>query len=416
MAQELDIYDDLHGTVHLNPRERRVIDSPWFQRLRRIHQLGVANMVFPGAEHTRFAHSIGVCHLSGRIARQFPSTLKEHEEELRAAALLHDVGHFPFSHTLEKVYAEYARPTLPNVGAWANGEVAGGPSPPEETPSDEPPQFHELFGQRVISETTDAQGIATILAQKAPGAEAELDPARIALTVIAKHESLLLNQIVNSDLDVDQLDYLLRDAKATGSSYGQYDLDYLLECLEVVRVEGIPVLCVHVRGLHVVEHYVLAKYFYYLCILYQKTRHVLEGILCSIAKRLIEAGLLPTWEALQEQMRTPWFWSFDDALVLQRMRKAVDQGKVDGDTAAAISMFLNRQLPKVHSEAHYLVDPGGSTFGRREREYRDRGSRQVRAQGAVGRAEADTDAWRSERPWGTDGGSSQQPPAHKDLL
>ena len=123
----VDIHDDLHGTVHLLPHERKIVDSPWFQRLRGIKQLGLAHMVFPGAEHTRFAHSIGVFHLASRVAERLRAVLNEQDRmELRAAALLHDVGHFPFSHTLEAVYekreAEEAQAGAPRIEDWVQPE------------------------------------------------------------------------------------------------------------------------------------------------------------------------------------------------------------------------------------------------------------------------------------------------------
>ena len=224
MAEELDIYDDLHGVVRLWRHERRLIDSPWFQRLRRIRQLCLAHLVFPGAEHTRFAHSIGVLHLASKVGEKLKGYVTEQELcELRAAALLHDIGHFPFSHTLESVYKDLAKPDVTAHSEPKGGAQEQEPGSEEDNGDDDPPAFHELFGRRVISETPDEDGITRILKEEG------LDPNSVGAIVVGAHENVLLNQIVHSDLDVDQPDYLLRDAKETGSSYGQYDLDYLIE-------------------------------------------------------------------------------------------------------------------------------------------------------------------------------------------
>jgi len=359
-GQRLDIHDDLHGTVHLLPHERAILDSPWVQRLRRIHQLGVASMVFPGAEHTRFAHSIGVFHLASRIADRFSDVLDcRARRELRAAALLHDVGHFPFSHSLESVYEARAARELkkpsPQTAEQAvepgSTQPAGQQHPFAHFTPDDPAAMHERFGQLVVVNTDVDGGVTRALKQCQP----ELDPSRVGQIVVAEHPRMLLKQIVKSDLDVDQLDYLLRDAKATGSTYGQYDIDYLVECLEVVDVEGEPMLCVHIRGLHVVEHYALAKYFYYLCILSHKTRCVIEGILKSVASELIGAGVLPKWNELREQVSSPRFCEFDDAHVVGAMRRACADGKVNQQVACAIGMLLRRELPKVTRERHTLA-------------------------------------------------------------
>lgn len=342
MPERLDICDDLHGVVHLDAHERAIVDSPWFQRLRRIRQLSLADMVFPGASHSRFAHSIGVFHLASRLADKFSAQLtKDEHRELRAAALLHDVGHFPFSHTLEQVY-EQAQPTEP------------GEDPMPDLPGDKGPAashvaFHERVSSCVIRKTDVPNGITRILRQH------DIDPDRVASIVTADHPNFLLNQILKSDLDVDQLDYLLRDAKTTGSSYGQYDLSYLLECLEVTEVQDNLVLCVRVKGLHPLEHYVLAKYFYYVCVLHQKTRCMIEGMLRAIAEDLISLGLLDGWEDVESRLADPWFCQFDDNYVWERIRRARGNQATPGDTREAIEMLIRRDLPKVTRETHVMA-------------------------------------------------------------
>lgn len=360
MQAHTDIHDDLHGTVRLESHERAIIDSPWFQRLRGIKQLGLTHMVFPGAEHTRFAHSIGVFHLASRLAEKFEREqhLKPEEcRELRAAALLHDIGHFPFSHTLEKVYEGLADPS---PAEWTEpvAEARDANSGESGAYSYEATQFHERFGRALI-EGTDVEGGLTRILRSA-----SLDPQRVGAIVVGAHENVLLNQMVHSDLDVDQLDYLLRDAQATGSTYGQYDLGYLLECLEVVYLPvergkaRKPVLCVDFQGLHPVEHYVLAKYFYYLCILYQKTRSVMEGTLRALAKRLVQLEMLPSWHEISQGLSQSWFTQFDDAYVWSRLRNAAETEGVSPPVREAARALLSRRLPKVDSEAHRTLQPG----------------------------------------------------------
>ena len=218
----------------------------------------------------------------------------------------------------------------------------------------EPAAFHERLGQLVVATTDVEGGIRSVLEKGVP----KLDAQRVGSLIVAEHPNMLLKQIVKSDLDVDQLDYLLRDAKTTGSTYGQYDIDYLVECLEVAVVDDHPMLCVHMRGLHVVEHYVMARYFYYLCILSQKTRCIIEGILESVVLELIKKGHLPTWGELRAMVRGADFCAFDDTYVLHTMRDAWTKAAVDPVMQHAIRILLQRQLPKVVEEQHRLVPAG----------------------------------------------------------
>jgi len=354
----VDFNDDLHGIIHMEEYERDLVASPWFQRLRRIHQLGLANMVFPGAEHTRFAHSLGVFHLASTLGPRLQDAKcidATELRELRAAALLHDIGHFPFSHGLESVYKAESKKADSTQAARAPLQ-SGDTAELKEDKEAVEPKFHESLGKQVIEQTTSEGGIARILLDN------NLQPGRVGSIVVGQHENLLLNQVLHSDLDVDQLDYLLRDAKATGSTYGLYDVDYLLESLEVARVKDNPVLCVHVRALHTLEHYVLARYFYYVCILYQKTRCVIEALLQEIARRLIVMGHLPSWECIRAGFHEPWFCWFDDIAVTEAIRRVARELPLDDDLRSAIEMLLNRdrrRLPKVEHEEHRTdSDPG----------------------------------------------------------
>ena len=348
-AENLNVCDDLHGTVVLDPTERRIMDTRWFQRLRHIRQLGLAHMVFPGAEHTRFAHSLGAFHLAIRLSDKFTGAMHEEERRhLRAAALLHDIGHFPFSHTLEKVYEDLAKESPEQ---WTEAPDGGALPPLAAAPTNET-QFHEDFGRQII-ENTDFEGGLTRLLHGCG-----LNPKRVGAIMVGTDENVLLNQIIHSDLDVDQLDYLLRDAEATGSSYGQYDLNYLFECLEVVYLDNKPVLCVSMQGIHPLEHYVLSKYFYYTCILYQKTRCVAEGLLQSIVKRLIAAGRLPSWDVLQAGLADRSYCDFDDIRVWETVRSALEAQQPNDDLGKAIGDLVGRRLPKVKWESHLMSSPG----------------------------------------------------------
>ena len=347
MRKRYIILDDLHGSVALEQPEWDLVNTRWFQRLRRIHQLGLASMVFPGAEQTRFAHSVGVFHLASRLGprlREEDHISEQDEKELRAAALLHDIGHFPFSHTIESVYEDLAgkSPTQYLKAETLTEMEDTGPG----TTSASHCQFHEDFGRRILADADDDNSPGKVLRS------CDLDPQRLGAIIVGAHENVLLNQIVHSDLDVDQLDYLLRDAKATGSAYGLYDLNYLMECIDVVYWGGAPQLCVRFQGLHPLEHYVLSKYFYYVCILYQKTRCALEGLLQALAVNLISAGRLPSWSDVETQLADGSLWEFDDVAVLAAIREVAGDNTAGAQVRDAAHMLLERRVLKVDAEEH----------------------------------------------------------------
>lgn len=271
MSARLRTYHDpLHGAIQLDrsvPAEAMaidIIDTPAFQRLRRIRQLGPANLTFHGAESSRFTHSLGVLHLARRalhhLERSHPS-LGEHRVVLYAAALLHDIGHAPLSHSGEEMFGIQ----------------------------------HERWSARVIREegalrtrldaegTGTAESVATLLEA---GAFAE--PA--------------IKALVSSQLDCDRLDYLLRDSYSTGASYGHLDLDRLVAGL-VLAPDG--TLAIHPRGLLAVEHYLVVRQ-----LMYRSVYNHRLNVGCNwLLRRVIEVAreLGPSLVWADEVMGT-WLW------------------------------------------------------------------------------------------------------------
>jgi HD superfamily phosphohydrolase len=358
------VYDDIHGLVHLTSAEKAILDSPYFQRLRHIKQLGLAHMVFPGADHTRFSHSIGVLAIAGQVCDKLAPSLEPNEERvIRMAALLHDIGHFPLSHTMETAYSdmEEERPAAQREREDvqpAAAVPAGGVADPFETaprPMVEP-ALHEAFGKWIVENTEVPNGITTILK------EHEFEPSEIAAigsAIAGAHQDTFINQLLHSSLDVDQMDYLIRDARNTGVGYGLYDIEYLIDRLIVVSIDDRRLLCVDEPALHTAEHYLLAKHFYWIQILHQKTRFIIEEIAASICRRLLEmesAGL-PSFKALQDWAQSPdkFMW-FDDSLVASAMRNGVDSADLDEDTRWLIRVLGRRELPKCVCEHQKALD------------------------------------------------------------
>lgn len=214
--------DPVHGYIHItSPVIWRLLDTPEFQRLRRIRQLGGVFQVYHTAEHSRFSHSLGVYEIVRRMTEEVPdiggSLSRQEKLVVLCAALLHDVGHGPYSHSFER---------LSHCS-------------------------HEQMTMRLILENTD---IHTVLAEADPSL-----PAQVAAVIQGTCPNPLLCDLISSQLDADRMDYLLRDAYETGTSYGTFDLERILRCLRVKNGR----LCIKESGMHSVEDYIMARYHMY---------------------------------------------------------------------------------------------------------------------------------------------------------
>lgn len=225
-----------------------VIDSPEFQRLRRIHQLGMCHTVYHGAEHTRFQHSLGAMWLMHRVLRNWRDSRDlrlSPDVELAAtlAALLHDVGHGPFSHALENVFTHV---------------------------------HHEEIGKRIVSErlrpTMERHGV---------------DVDRVLGIMRGTAGLPYLSELISSQVDVDRMDYLLRDSLYTGVRYGLYDIDRMVYALMPIvdPASGSTVLALDPKGIHVAEEYVFARYSMYWQVYFHKTTRSCEMVLRSVLCR-----------------------------------------------------------------------------------------------------------------------------------
>src|SRR5712691_9596143 len=257
--------DPVHNIIRLrtDPGEgqlmMRLIDTPEFQRLRRIKQLGLGLYTYQGAEHSRFTHSLGAFHLMSRVLERLSEKHridKQDRAAARAAALLHDVGHGSFSHVMEKVLGFH----------------------------------HEKWTvQVVLSEETE-------IGQLLRSYSAEL-PGKIAAIIEGKFQPAALAQLVSSQLDVDRMDYLLRDSLMTGAKYGIYDLEWIINALAID--EKRDRIYVAARGLYAVEEYLQARYYMFRQVYFHRTLRSAEAVLRSILRRalkVLETGK-PVWYA-----------------------------------------------------------------------------------------------------------------------
>lgn len=251
-ARSYEIRDPIHGLIQLTQKELDLINTKAFQRLRRIRQLAMAFLVYPGTLHTRFDHSIGVMHIAGRICnrlKQF-SDIDVECDQVRLAALLHDIGHGPFSHVSEHLLDKY----VPKDGRSTVEKI------------------HERVTVDIIRNDSE---IGAVLS--------DTERQFIIEMIEGKTTRDFQRDIISSDLDADKMDYLLRDSYFAGVKYGTYDLEKIIESCRVHR-KG---LAISDEGIHALEQLLLAKHH----MTQQVYRHRVRLISDSMIVRGIELAI-----------------------------------------------------------------------------------------------------------------------------
>ncbi len=270
------IRDSVHGSVRVEGPFLSLMESDEMQRLAGVHQLGLANLVYPGANHTRLEHSLGTFFVAGRMAR---SLQLDADEELlvRCSALLHDIGHLPYSHTFEMVLHEQFGIDHVDISKRL---ITGGDSVMSEPEED-------VLGSRLsVSEALERSGVDP----KAVAALLAGSPARSAQQrVLESHgtqahfnQRRYLGQMMSGVLDVDQLDYLVRDAHYTGVAYGVIDLDRLIDTVQVFNGD----LVIGRGGVSAVEGMLVARALMFSSVYYHKTVRIAELMLAKAVEML----------------------------------------------------------------------------------------------------------------------------------
>ena len=247
------VRDPLWNNIRLDPEALAVVDTPAVQRLRYIRQLGHAFLVYPGATHSRFEHALGAYHLARRVLSQLEEAGDTRLDAadracLKLAALLHDIGHYPFSHALEE---------------------AGLP-------------HHEVLAERQLS----SGALAARLAELGM-------PAGRLLSLIQSPCAEPLAGLVSGSLDVDKLDYLSRDAWMCGVPYGVIDVDRLLTSLTIAAgPDGRAALALHEKGLAALESLLFAKYQMYRNVYWHHAVRSATAMFKRMVRRALAAGRL----------------------------------------------------------------------------------------------------------------------------
>jgi HD superfamily phosphohydrolase len=331
------IVDSIHGDIHLNQIECRVIDTAPFQRLRHLKQLGMAQLTYPTATHTRFAHSIGVLGIMERITRlaKRDLTLSDKQvEDIRLAGLLHDIGHYPYSHLMERV---------DNV-QLTEEFISQGPTVLSSTPKY---PDHEDVGEWIVTHQPDlidalsgldrAQQIADLFTRKTAS-----DPQ--------------LSKLIHSSLDMDRLDYLIRDARGAGVPYGNIDLNYLINNFQTSQS---GMLGVREKAITAVDQFLLARFFMHRAVYYHKTTFGLEEACRQLLRRVRDKelfGIAKDRNAVESIAKGEMLGAFTDAYV----DTIIDQASryKDPVISSLANCIQKRRPPKLLKEVQILEEKG----------------------------------------------------------
>ena len=316
-------HDPLHRGIGLDrhaPAEGMVMDlveTAPFQRLRRIRQLGPAYLTFHSAESSRFTHSLGVFHLARRaFERMLPLApdLEQHRGLLYGAALLHDIGHGPLSHTGEEMFG----------------------------------LRHEAWSARVIRHHPEVLGCLESYGSGTAEAVADLLEHGLSPHPLIKH-------LVSSQLDCDRLDYLLRDSYSTGTRYGQLDLDRILGALTLAPAGD---MVIHPKGLMAVEHYLVVRN-----LMYRSVYNHRLNVVCNwlLEKLIFTARQLGPGQVWADEVMTSWLWQpnkmrLEDFLANDDQRTGYHLQRWQAQAPEALAelsgRFLDRRLLKATAVEH----------------------------------------------------------------
>ena len=338
------ITDPVHGTIELSQLEIDLVSTGAFQRLRNVKQLGLAHLVFPGADYSRLSHSIGVNHVTGKILDALKSNtgahIKDDEYELyRLAGLLHDVGHYPYSHTFEDAVSTYYQDRFQtDLGTHADesSQVEIGPHLSETHDQTLTSLDHEDVGRTLLKRDPE---ITAVLASYG------IDPSDID-RIFSRQPSddgqiPRFANLISSDLDADRIDYLSRTAQHTGLPYGLVDIEYLLSQMRLDQKERI---CLDPSALRTAEHFLLGRYFDYQQVNFHKTVASLEWALQGVINALLSSGAIDcSPKAIERKIERGEWPHFDDYEIWRLVREL--ENDPPSEVVRAKTRAITRRVP-----------------------------------------------------------------------
>jgi HD superfamily phosphohydrolase len=356
----MHIRDPIHGAIEITPDEQALVDSPQYQRLRNVKQLGFADLAFPGATHTRYAHGLGAMAMATKVfdavAPELDLELDDRarfRQTLRLAVLFHDLGHAPLSHATEAIMPQVAALRVPDWAREPGDRRAG----------------HEDYTLKLVLDS----GLAA--AVRASFAARGIEPEHIAGLICgrpppgaypygSRGRDLLpvLRQVVSGELDADRMDYLQRDSFFTGVNYGKFDADWIVQNLAAVQRDHRVYLGLQHRAVFAFEDFLLSRYHMFLSVYFHSTSVGYEVLLqrwCGSGEYALPADadeyLLHDDVALLSALRAsanPWA-----RRIVRRQGYRVLMENAPGEGAQALSR-MQEQLDAAGVDAFVTVSRG----------------------------------------------------------
>ncbi len=325
------ILDNIHGYIALTEMECKIEKLPVFRRLRGIKQLGLTNWIFPGAEHTRYSHSLGVMHIADQMASKLHFTAYE-RQLIRLAGMLHDIGHYPLSHVGERAYKKDAavlqHSLKETVTAFAQTLSHQHDEERdilthtlmEKSPN---PFHHEAIGEQVIR---NSRPILDIFHQYGFNVE---DVCAIITGDIQNQRLVKFVQILHAELDADRIDYLLRDTFSSGTAYGAFEINTLIKNLDMAHHTefGVDVIGVNSKGIMSADQFLINRYFAYSQVFYHKhvsiitymAEKIIDWLLATSEGGFPDKDTLRTWITRQDE--TDDYFNFTDRFFMDAIKR-----------------------------------------------------------------------------------------------
>lgn len=300
------VLDNVHGFIGLTEVESKICELPIFKRLRHLKQLSLANWVFPGAEHTRYIHSLGVMHVIDKMAIKLGYDGKE-RQLVRLAGLLHDLGHYPLSHVGE---ASYKNDTLKQDDMNITQQLKENVKKSIENLSldinkfeymtvSNNPYHHERITRQVILNNND---IRRIISESECADFIDLKEVCAIITGDVDYKTSLSDkvQLLHSELDADRIDYLMRDATFSGTSYGAFDLGLLLDNLTIRKYNGVNIVGVKPKGIASADQFLMNRFFSYSQVIFNKHVSILGFMAQKVMEYALTQKILPSKKRLND--------------------------------------------------------------------------------------------------------------------
>jgi HD superfamily phosphohydrolase len=301
-----EIKDPVHGYVYITKAEKEVVDSFPVQRLRRLRQLAGAEYVYPGANHTRFEHSVGVMYLAGRVLQNPNISQRVNEDEadiVRIAALLHDVGHGPFSHIFEHLLTKALNKTHEDITLW-------------------------------IVKNSELKDVISRIGY---------DPkevGRLAVGRLHKPGKAFLDQIISSSIDVDKSDFIVRDTYHTGAEFGYVDVFRLIHTFDVLDEN----LAVDLGALSALESFIIARVESFKSIYFHRVGRAAQIMLATAMERANEELGLVNFKTPEEYL------AMDDYTVWTMLKNCKESSEI------IKNLERRRMLKCAYEQTFYVKD------------------------------------------------------------